>query len=187
MPVGIASGMKHGRRSGTRTAALRASIFLQRLFAWARFAYIRLLEFGDGDYARNRFLNHVDDRGFNNRSNWRLHRPGSLPRDLFRLGALGLGHDFLWPHLAHGPLSRFASYRLGGLARPAHRCFGFSYGNSLFALSHVSLAYADPRRQDTSISSNIRTRSCYCLNALDPHPDNWLAVDHKPKAHRPRR
>jgi hypothetical protein len=47
-----------------RAAALRASTFLRRLFARARFAYIRLLEFGDDDYAWSRFLDYVNDRRF---------------------------------------------------------------------------------------------------------------------------
>jgi hypothetical protein len=70
----------------------RASTFLLRLLTRIRFAYVRLLEFGDGDNAWNRFFNHVNDRGFDERGNWRLHRPRLFPRKLFRPGALSLSH-----------------------------------------------------------------------------------------------
>src|SRR5271166_5295536 len=104
-----------------RAAALRASTFLRRLFARARFAYIRLLEFGDDDYAWSRFLDYVNDRGFDNRGNWPLHRL-FFPRNLFRPGALSLGHTFLGPQLSRRPLSRLTSYGPGGLARPVAHC-----------------------------------------------------------------
>src|SRR5262249_57981593 len=107
------------------------------LCARARFAYVRLLEFGNGDYAWSRFLDDVNDRGFGNRGAWPLHGPRLSPRNVFRPGPLSLSYNFLWPQLARGPLSRLTSYGFGGLAHSIAPCrLSFSSGNSLFALSH---------------------------------------------------
>ena len=55
-----------------------------------RFAYVRLLEFGDGDYAWNRFFDHVNDRGFDNRGNWRFTGLAFFRATFFALGRLAL-------------------------------------------------------------------------------------------------
>ena len=47
-----------------------------------RFAHVRLLEFGDSDYGWSRFLDYVNDRGFDNRGNRPLRRPRFFPRNL---------------------------------------------------------------------------------------------------------
>jgi hypothetical protein len=62
--------------------------------ARARFAYVRLLELGNGDYAWNRFFDYVNDRGFGDRGNWRLHGLRLSPRNLFCPVALSFGHTF---------------------------------------------------------------------------------------------
>ena len=78
------------------SAAARASTFLLRLLARVRFAYVRLLEFGDG---WTRFLNYVDDRGFDNRGNWRLRRPRFFRATFFARGLLALATPFLGRNL----------------------------------------------------------------------------------------
>ena len=55
------------------------------LWALVFFTYLRLLEFGDGDYARSRLLDHIDGDRFDSAGASRFFRAGLFPRDLFRL------------------------------------------------------------------------------------------------------
>jgi hypothetical protein len=71
------------------------SLVEAQLVIAARPIRFRLLEFGDGDYAWIRFLDHVNDRGSDNRRNWRLHWSRFFPRNLFCPGALSLRHTRL--------------------------------------------------------------------------------------------
>ena len=123
------------RSSDQSWPAGRTSTFLWRVLARVRFAYVSFLEFGNG---RSRFVNQVNDRCFDNRRDGRL-RVRFFPRKLSRLGALGLG-TFLWLQGSRGSLSCFTSYGPGGLPRPTAHCrLSFTYGHSLFALSHYRL------------------------------------------------
>lgn len=107
----------------------------RQLSARVRFAYVSFLEFGNG---RSRFVDQVNGRCFDNRRDGRL-RLRFFPRKLSRLGALGLV-TFLWLQGSRGSLSCFTSYGHGGLPRPTAHCrLSFTYGNSLFALSHYRL------------------------------------------------
>jgi hypothetical protein len=78
----------------SRDPARRASTFLCRLLARARFAYVSLLEFGNGDYAWNRFFDYVHDRGFDNGGNWRLHRLAFFRASFFALKRLAFATLF---------------------------------------------------------------------------------------------
>src|SRR6516165_9862039 len=110
---------------------------LRGLWALALFAHLRLLDFGDGDYAWHRLLNRIS----NDNLDWGLLRPHFFPRYLLRPGLFRL--KLRW----HRLLRRFFSC---GLRARAHLTTGGRFARasrrSLFPLSHDRhLSLREPR------------------------------------------